>query len=241
MQYFKKYYIVYVLTIAFVLSAAYYAREDITAYLSTAAELTVPATTVVIDPGHGGEDGGAVGRSGVPESTLNLEIGLRLNDLCMLLGIPTKMIRTEDVAVYTEGAHSISEKKVSDLKNRADIVNHTPGALLISIHQNSFPEERYAGAQVFFADTEGSEALAELLQERIDTILDPNNRRKCKPCQTVYLMEHIQCTGILLECGFLTNADEEMKLRTPAYQKQLVCTVISALTEFLATAADRPV
>ena len=119
---------------------------------------------VVIDAGHGGEDGGAVSCSGRNESNYNLQIALRVNDLLHLLGYDTVMIRSTDTSVYTAG-ETISQKKVSDLKQRVRIVNRTNNALLLSIHQNTFPEEKYSGAQVFFAKTPGSEELAKQLQD----------------------------------------------------------------------------
>ena len=109
---------------------------------------------IVIDPGHGGEDGGAVSCSGRNESVFNLQIGLRLNDLLHFLGYDTVMIRTTDTAVYTSG-DTIAQRKVSDLKQRVRIVNRTNHAVLISIHQNTFPEGKNSGAQVFYSGTAG--------------------------------------------------------------------------------------
>lgn len=184
------------------------------------------AHCIVIDPGHGGEDGGAVSRAGIPESRYNLEISLRLNDLLNLLGYDTKMVRTSDISVYTKG-ESLAQKKASDLKERVKQVNETDGAVLLSIHQNHYPDERYHGAQVFFAKTEGSEALAKQLQAEFLSALNPGSRRQAKKSSGVYLMEHIRCPGVLIECGFLSNPEEETKLKDPAYQKKL-CSVIAA-------------
>ena len=183
---------------------------------------------IVIDPGHGGEDGGAVSRSGYPESGMNLEISLRLKDLLNLMGYQTKMIRTTDISVYTKG-ESLSQKKASDLKERVRCINETEGALLLSIHQNHFPDNRYSGAQVFYAGTEGSEELAKQLQSMLVSELNPGSSRRAKKSSGVYLMEHIQCPGVLIECGFLSNAAEEARLRDPDYQKKL-CSVIAAVT-----------
>ena len=183
---------------------------------------------IVIDPGHGGEDGGAVSRSGYPESGMNLEISLRLKDLLNLMGYQTKMIRTTDISVYTKG-ESLSQKKASDLKERVRCINETEGALLLSIHQNHFPDDRYSGAQVFYAGTEGSEELAKQLQSMLVSELNPGSSRRAKKSSGVYLMEHIQCPGVLIECGFLSNAAEEARLRDPDYQKKL-CGVIAAVT-----------
>ena len=230
MQFFKRYYLVYLLVTALVVSLAVLGSRQVT--IAASAELSSAKPVVVIDAGHGGGDGGAVSPNGTKESTLNLEISLRLRDLCRLLGLPVRMLRTEDVSLEDESARTVSEKKVSDLKNRVRLVNETPGALLVSIHQNSFPQgPQYRGAQVFYADDEKSKALAELLQARICTKLDPENHRLCKPAQDIYLMEHIRSSGILLECGFLTNQVEEKLLRSASYQKQLCLCVVSALTE----------
>ena len=177
--------------------------------------------TVVIDAGHGGEDSGAVSSDGVPESRLNLEIAQRMEDLLALAGIDTVMVRKSDTAIYSPDASTISEKKVSDLKNRVELVNSTPNALLLSIHQNLFTQSKYTGAQVFYAPTEGSRELAETMQQVLIDAVDPSNRRKAKPAETVYLMNHIQCPGILVECGFLSNAQETRLLQDAAYQKKL--------------------
>ena len=112
-------------------------------------------TTVVLDAGHGGEDGGATGVSGTSEAALNLDISLRLRDLLRLCGVRVSMIRETDTAVYSDGCRTISEKKVSDIKNRTETVNQTEDALLLSVHQNFFTEGKYHGAQVFYAKTPG--------------------------------------------------------------------------------------
>lgn len=180
----------------------------------------------VIDAGHGGIDGGATSCTGVLESQINLEIALRLDDLMHLLGFNTVMIRTTDRSVYTQG-ETIAAQKVSDLKRRVSIVNGTPGAVLVSIHQNNFSDGRYSGAQVFYASDADSRFLAEKLQTALVQNLNPGSNRKCKKAAGVYLMEHIQAPGILVECGFLSNIEEEAKLRSVSYQQKL-CAVIAA-------------
>lgn len=187
---------------------------------------------IIIDPGHGGVDGGATSCSGQLESTYNLEISLRLNDLLHLLGLDTKMIRTTDVSVYTKG-ESIAQKKVSDLKERVRIVNETENGLLLSIHQNNFSDSRYSGAQVFYAATEGSEELAQQMQAAFVSTLNPGSKRKSKKCDGVYLMEHINRTGILIECGFLSNVQEEANLRAGEYQRKLCCVIASTVSQYL--------
>lgn len=191
----------------------------------------IRSTMIVIDAGHGGEDGGATSCTGILESQLNLEIALKLNALCHLLGFETKMIRTSDVSVYTEGT-TISAKKASDLRRRVQIVNQTENAVLISIHQNTFSDSRYSGAQVFYAETDGSREFAELLQQHL-TLIDRGNHRHIKPAHNIYLMQHIKKTGVLIECGFLSNPSEEAMLRSAMYQKKLCSVVATGLCQYI--------
>lgn len=187
---------------------------------------------VIIDAGHGSPDGGASSCSGVLESDLNLQIAQRLNDLMHLLGINTVMIRTDDTSVYTEG-DSIAAKKVSDLKQRVKVVNEIDNALLISIHQNYFSDPRYSGAQVFYAKTDDSDTLASKLQLAFVNTLNPGSKRRAKPSDGIYLMNHINCTGILVECGFLSNPQEEAKLCSKQYQLDLCCVIACVTSSYI--------
>lgn len=187
---------------------------------------------IVIDAGHGGVDGGATSCTGVLESAINLEIALRLNDLMHFLGYETVMIRTTDESVYTEG-NTIAAKKVSDLKERVRIANSTEGAIVLSIHQNTFSSSRYSGAQVFWAENEQSRGLASSLQSALVAALDPSSRRVSKKASGVYLMEHIDCTGVLIECGFLSNPEDEAKLRSVRYQQQLCCVIAATVSSYI--------
>ena len=204
-----------------------------------AAFLPGTPVTVILDAGHGGEDGGASTADGVLESGINLEIALRLRDLLAFAGVDTQMIRDTDTAVYSGDCRTISQKKVSDLKNRASMVNAVENGLLVSIHQNYFEQTKYCGAQVFFAKTDGSKALAERIQQSLRENVDAANHRQCKPSQSVYLMEHIECTGVLIECGFLSNYEEAKRLQTDAYQKKLTAAICGAITEYLSEREER--
>lgn len=184
--------------------------------------------TVVIDAGHGGEDGGATSCTGRLESQYNLEIALRLDDLMQLLGYRTRMVRKTDTAIYQKG-ETIAQKKVDDLKQRVRISNSDEGNILLSIHQNYFSQGQYSGAQVFYAMNDSSKALADALQQNLVTALNPGSKRKTKAGKGIYLLEKRTGCGVLIECGFLSNPNEEALLRQPAYQKKLVC-VIGATT-----------
>lgn len=184
--------------------------------------------TIVIDAGHGGEDGGATSCTGKLESEYNLEIALRLESLMQLLGYKTRMIRRTDTAIYTKG-DTIAQKKIDDLKQRVQIANQSEGTVLLSIHQNYFSQGQYSGAQVFYANNDSSETLANALQKALAENLNPGSRRKSKVGKGIYLLEKCSGCAVLVECGFLSNRQEEALLRQKEYQKKLVC-VIGAVT-----------
>ena len=201
--------------------------------VTTISEIySASGVTFVIDAGHGGVDGGASTAEGVAESMINLQIALRLNDLLHLLGYDTVMIRSSDISVYTEG-NTIAARKISDLKERVRIVNHTPNGILVSIHQNFYADSKYSGSQVFYSDTDGSKMLAEKIQHNLVQNLQPNSNRQCKRASGIYLMEHIVTCGILIECGFLSNREEAIQLQQKDYQLQLCCVIGATLADVI--------
>lgn len=214
------------------LASVYYAAL----WPGRAAETFQPSgerPTLVLDAGHGGEDGGAVSLTGVPESTINLAIVEKLDLLLGLCGRAPVVLRQSDVSLHDPDADTLREKKASDLKNRVAAVEETEHAVLLSIHQNMFTNARYHGAQVFFAPTEGSQELAAHAQEILRQTVDPSNERQAKPIpDTVYLMNHISCPAILVECGFLSNPEEEGKLRSEGYQLQLAAALAGAWLQY---------
>lgn len=221
----------YLLVVIVFLGIAHFGSETVTTiYQQRAVERE---HRIVIDAGHGGIDGGATSCTGVLESHINLEIALRLEDLFHLLGYDTVMIRRTDESIYTQGS-TIAAQKVSDLKERVRIANETPGAVLISIHQNTYSDSRYSGAQVFYADEDDSKKMAQLLQQNLVSVLNPGSTRKSKTAKGVYLMEHITCPGVLIECGFVTNPEEEALLRNAEYQKKLCGVITATLSSCLA-------
>ena len=185
--------------------------------------------TVVIDAGHGGEDGGAVSVSGAIESQINLSIAQRLDLIMGLYGIKTLMLRDSDISLHSSDAHTIREKKVSDLHNRVKIIQSLDDPVVISIHQNTYTDRRYHGAQVFYANGNLSLPLADITQKYLRNSLDPDNTRKPTPIpNTVYLMKHITCKAILVECGFLSNPQEDALLQTTEYQRKIAAVLACA-------------
>ena len=199
-------------------------------------EISSPGTVIVLDAGHGGEDGGAVSPDGVPESGINLQIVRKAEGLLVFLGRSVRLTRTGEEAIYSPEAQTLREKKVSDLKNRVALINALPHAVLLSIHQNTFSDQKYHGAQAFYAPTEGSQQLAASIQNAIRMTIQPDNsRQEKKISDSVYLMNHITCPAILVECGFLSNAEEDLLLQSGAYQTKLASALAascSALASF---------
>lgn len=194
----------------------------------------IPATAV-IDAGHGGVDGGAVSPDGVKESGLNLAIALRLHDLLRFAGQKTIMVRTEDVSVATDDS-SIRAQKASDIRNRVELVNNTENAVLLSVHQNSLPSSAVTrGAQVFWNRQTGAEALANLIQDSLNSSVNTGNEKQARQIPaTIYLMKHIGAPGVIVECGFLSNTQETVQLQDPSYQIRLAAAIAAGYLRLLA-------
>lgn len=193
------------------------------------------APVLILDPGHGGEDGGAVAVDGTVESGINLAIALRGEQLARMLGLACVMTRREDVSIHDQSAQTLRQKKSSDLKNRVALCNGTENAVLLSIHQNSLPQSPgVRGAQVFYNGQPGSEALAQAIQRALNATVNGDSTRSAKLLNTgVYLMEHTTCPGVLVECGFLSNPGETAQLTDPGYQKKLALVILTAAAEQL--------
>lgn len=194
----------------------------------TAFSPQVTARVVVIDAGHGGVDGGAVAADGTAESGINLAVALRLRELFRFCGTEPLMTRETDVSIHSDEAVTIRQQKVSDLQNRAALVNAQNDAVLISIHQNSLPEAPSVhGAQVFFNAVDGAEGCAASVQEALNTAVNGAKPKSAKViASTIYLMQHAQAPAILVECGFLSNAEEAAALQRDAYQTRLALAIL---------------
>ena len=229
-EFLRRYAWVYLYVAAFFLGAAGLLRHSVE--VAGPMEPLPVFPVIVIDAGHGAPDGGAVGISGIREDEINLAVAKRLEAMLALLGYDTGMTRTGPDSVATEG-DTIRQKKQSDLRNRVEQVNALASAVVVSIHQNHFGDSRYSGPQVFYAH--GAEDLAKTAQEALTAVLAPGSRRASKPASGVYLMEHIAHPGILVECGFLSNPEEERKLSDPAHQKKIAAILAAVVAGFVQT------
>ena len=191
--------------------------------------------SIVIDAGHGGEDGGTQSADGVLEKDINLQISLKLNSLLKVMGYNTVMTRQQDKLIYDESCTKMRQKKVSDINNRLEIAKSYPDSLFISIHQNYFTESKYSGAQVFYSpNNEESAVLAQSIQQNVCSLLQKENSRKIKKSGSeIFLLDNIKSPAVMVECGFMSNADEALKLTDEEYQKKMALAIASGINNYL--------
>ncbi len=199
----------------------------------TAAAVTVEESglTVVLDAGHGGEDGGAVSASGVYEKNLNLNITEALCKELEARGVKVIMTRTTDVLLYDRTVDYRGRKKALDLAARRKVAEENPDALVVSIHMNAYPQTQYSGLQVWYSPNDPrSHILAEEIQSTVREHLQPENDRAVKSAtSSIYLLHHITTPAVLVECGFLSNPAEAERLSSPDYQATLAALLADAI------------
>lgn len=202
---------------------------------NTAVHTNLP--TIVIDAGHGGEDGGAVA-NGLVEKDVNLSIAKKLADVFTCNGFQVKMIREDDQSIESGGA-TMRERKVSDMKNRLEQFNADTNNIVISIHQNKFTQSQYKGTQIFYSDNNAlSASLAECIKTNVVNLLQNDNTRECKKAtEDIYLLCHAEVPAVIVECGFLSNAEEAAQLKDDAYQSQMAFSIYCGFLEFINTSS----
>ena len=190
--------------------------------------------TVVVDAGHGGEDGGTTGVHGELEKDINLAIALELQRLLEQHQFEVVMVRDWDTDLSDQNLPTVAQRKRSDLRRRLRLVEESGDCVLLSIHQNFFTENQYSGAQVFYSanDPRGA-ALAEAIRASITETLQPENTRQNKVGEGVYLLEQCRVPAVLVECGFLSNPEEAAALADPDYQKQMAQAIYNGLVRYL--------
>ncbi len=229
----------WILIIALVVAAVAYlflSQELNLTSLSRAA--TGDGSILVIDAGHGGEDGGAVSLSGVQESAINLDIALKMAALAELAGADYVLTRDSEVLCYPADAKTVASRKKFDQNRRLELINGTPDAILLSIHQNCYPHKSPRGPQAFYAADAESKCLAELAQTALTGTLCPGNRRIASPVsKTIYLIKYANCPAALVECGFISNPEESKLLDTDAYRLKIAVALTGAYFQYLDTKA----
>ena len=192
-------------------------------------------STLVLDAGHGGIDGGAISDSGLKESDINLQIALKTEALVRFLGIDTVMTRETD----TDNSDNNAYSEHDNLVQRVKLANSTENAVLISIHQNKFPSAVVSGAEVMYSDNDDSKALGLITQDNLVTLLDSSNRRVARPApKELLLTSSVECPTILVECGFMSNPQEVQKLASNDYQLKLAAILAGSYIQFLNNTAS---
>lgn len=190
-----------------------------------ASTLPISEKVIVLDAGHGAADGGAVGTSGAYEKELNLKIAQRLQKLLEQTGSEVIVTRADD--------EPIAQSKREDMHLRKSYRDSSSADIFVSIHMNKFPQQKYSGAQVFYADSEESKLLGECIQSEMRQLLNPSNNRVAKKADSsIFLLKKSAVPSVIVECGFLSNPEEERLLNTDEYQERLAWSVYSGIIKY---------
>jgi len=226
---------------ALVLIIAYllFNEEGYRKYISASAVGSAYKTTVVIDAGHGGIDGGAVGVGGIIEKDINLEIAKKLKEILTVWGYDVVMTRESDISIHDSSATTIREIKRSDLNNRLKLTESIPNAVFISIHQNIFGQTSCDGAQVFYGPKCSDSAnFANIMQNNFKDLLQNGNKRVEKEAgDNLFLLYNLEIPALLVECGFISNEAEAELLTDEEYQYKIAFVIFCSLSEYLASEA----
>ena len=210
-------------------------QRVVTASISTVILSDTTLPVIIVDPGHGGIDGGAVGVDGIVEKDINLAIALKLRDMLIVGGFEVVMTREEDISIHDDGVTGIRQQKVSDLRNRLAMTTQFPNVIYVSIHQNKFGSSEQSGMQVFYGrNHENSRELAEVLQRNgIDMLPTMRNRQPKEGGRNLFIIYEAQCPAVLIECGFLSNPEEARRLVDPDYQARIAFVVFRSIVEYV--------
>ena len=197
----------------------------------TAATVSSPQKVVVLDAGHGGKDPGKIGINNALEKDINLAIVKQIQYYLENDSVTVVLTRDSDAGLYQE---SDGNKKQADMKKRCEIIDQSGASLVVSIHQNSYHEESVSGAQVFYYKaSEQGKQLAELIQKRFDSILGERNTKGTRPNDNYYLLLHTSCPTVIVECGFLSNWEETVRLTEADYQHGIAWTEYIRIMQYL--------
>lgn len=217
------------LTMGCVILAGFLLRLNKQSVAASANWADITDETVLIwDAGHGGADGGAVSPSGIPESGINLSIAKKCCNLSLFFGCRSAMTRVGNDSLSDADATTIRKQKVSDTQNRVALVNDIDNALLFSIHQNSLPgSPKTHGAMVFFNRKDSAAKIGSAVQAALNETVNVGNEKQCRSISSdIYLMAHVNCPAVLVECGFMSNPTESELLQHSTYQAKLACAVV---------------
>ncbi len=231
----KKSIIAIITAFLIILSAMLYLTFMANFSAAEASSMPITQKTVIVDAGHGGDDGGAIGIDGTVEKDINLDIALKLEKILKFYGFNVIMTRTQDVMTCDDGLDSLRKRKISDIHNRFELMRKNPDAIFISVHQNKFEDSSQHGTQVFYSgNDERSKDLAEAIQTSVTLTLQRKNDRVVKKSGSgIYLLYHAKIPAVLVECGFISNSDEVKKLKDESYRMKLAILIADGLLKYL--------
>ncbi|WP_138420145.1 N-acetylmuramoyl-L-alanine amidase CwlD [Aquibacillus sediminis] len=199
--------------------------------------LPLAGKTIVLDPGHGGVDGGAVGADETLEKDIALDVSKYLRNYLQQAGALVYMTRETDRDLAAEDTDGYSRRKAEDLRNRVDLIKEKEADFVVSVHLNALPSDKWSGAQTFFYPSlEKSEQLAELIQAEIKRNLDNTNRDA--RAVNMYLLKHAQTPGALVEIGFLSNVQEREQLKTEDYQRKMAASIYEGILRYVTEGSE---
>ena len=202
---------------------------------NTVQTVTLPVSgkVIVLDAGHGKPDEGAESSTGTTEAETNLKIALKVQSLLEQSGSTVILTRSDENAIYDLDKTTLREKKISDIHNRVKIGNESSADIFVSIHLNKIPEQQYWGWQCFYKQNdENSTALAKSLQENLNEAIQKDNKRVAMQLNNVYIMKHVEIPISIVECGFLSNEEEEKLLLTDEYQDKLAWGIYNGIMDY---------
>ena len=207
---------------------------------TTEMETTVPTVslpisgkTIVIDAGHGKPDEGAQSSTGTTEAAINLKIALKLQNLLEQSGTTAILTRSDENAIYDIDSKTLKQKKISDIHNRVKIGNESSADIFVSIHLNKIPQQQYDGWQTFYREgsSEGQK-LAVSIQNSLNNAIQKENNRLAKTIDNIYIIKYVEIPITIVECGFLSNPEEEKKLLEDEYQNKLAWGIYNGIIEY---------
>ena len=195
--------------------------------------LPVSGKVVILDAGHGTPDEGAESKNGTTEAQINLKIVLKIQQLLEQSGCTVILTRSDENAIYDLDAKTLKQKKISDIHNRVKIGNESSADIFVSIHLNKINEQQYYGWQTFFnTNNEQSKDLAEQIQTALNEAIQKENHRIAVKLNTVYIMKHVEIPISIVECGFLSNPEEEQQLQQEEYQNRLAWGIYNGIISY---------
>lgn len=201
--------------------------------LEATSSTPVSNHTIILDAGHGKPDGGAVGKDGSIESNLNLDIVLKLQNLLESANCTVILTRSDENGIYETDANSIREQKISDMKNRVNIANTSNAEMFVSIHMNKLEQTQYSGWQTFYKNSDSeSKHIAETIQTSLNYFIKKENSRTPKSISKIYLTKHVNIPLVIVECGFLSNQEENKLLQTDSYQNELAWSIYIGIMDY---------